>query len=477
MPLAKSTLAFAALAATYCALAQPNPASAWHEGKPDVVIIGAGVSGLAAAHSLAAAGYPVQVLEARDRRGGRIWTTGFGGASVENGAAWVQGDHPQLQQLIDQLQLETVASDATNALIHESTGRVVRVDDAIRFDLTLRFVDAIAWNMVIDPRLPVQDMITRMRAAGTLPHLTPGGRGYSDDFVSFFTTAFFETVFAADAETIPVGAFWEWLPNLDDVEGWGSVLDPQVTGNHAFPDGYRQITDHLAEGLTIQLGQEVRRIDYAQRRMRVSTRSGRSFYGDIVIVTVPIGVLKAGTITFDPPLPARKRDAIRRMGSALLDKLYLEFDSVFWETEPDVLGLSRPEKGGLAVWVDMYKITGRPILMAFAAGSSAEYFENNPDTVVLARALERLYAVYGSEVSELQSHHFTRWRQDPYARGSYSYMSLATRLGDRAILREPVANWLLFAGEATVDVGFAQVPGAYASGLREAERVMQVFGR
>jgi monoamine oxidase len=70
----------------------------------------------------------------------------------------------------------------------------------------------------------------------------------------------------------------------------------------------------------------------------------------------------------------------------------------------------------------------------------------------------------------------TRWNADPFARGSYSSFGLSTRLGDRAILREPAgANKVLFAGEATVDAAWSQVPGAYASGIREADRLSQAY--
>lgn len=123
----------------------------------------------------------------------------------------------------------------------------------------------------------------------------------------------------------------------------------------------------------------------------------------------------------------------------------------------------------------MKKVTGRNLLMAYVSGDSAIAMEGMSDNAVEAAAMQRLRQAYGIFTPSPISRVITRWNNDPYARGSYSYMKLETNLGDRAILREPVGDRLLFAGEATMDFGFAQVPGAYSSGLREADRLIQVY--
>lgn len=120
----------------------------------------------------------------------------------------------------------------------------------------------------------------------------------------------------------------------------------------------------------------------------------------------------------------------------------------------------------------MEKITGQPILMAFSSGQSAIDIEQRRDAEIVALAMERLRGFYGDGIPEPTDYTITRWHSDPFSLGSYSYFALATELGDRAILAEPVENKVLFAGEATIDRAFAQVPGAYLTGLREADRIL-----
>lgn len=437
---------------------------------PSVVVVGAGMSGLAAANRLAAEGYPVVVLEARNRVGGRTLSVPFGsqGATVDLGASWIHGIHPAFQSLVSSLGIQTTNTQFTNMIVHDSLGGTTPIDQPLLDDLGFRFVDAILWNMFWAPELPVQDMVNIMWWTGNLP-------GYSWEFIQYATTAFFETEFAASSETIPVEAFWEWIPPLDEEEAWEALFGGGQEQNAAFPGGYNQVTDYLAQGLDIRLNTTVTNIDYLFGDVDISTTAG-PYEADLVIVTVPIGVLKSGSIGFWPPLPSWKQGAINRMGSGVLNKLYLEFPYAFWEPDRDVLGISQPERGGLAVWVNMQRITGQPILMAFSSGQSAIDIEAMSAEDVLAMAMERLEVGYGPSIPSPINHKITKWNSDPYSRGSYSSFTLTTNLGDRDLLSQPVAGKVLFAGEATEDYGYAQVPGAYTSGLREAERIISVYG-
>ncbi len=431
-------------------------------GPPTVAVVGAGAAGLASARRLADAGFPVVVLEARDRIGGRTWSYDFGGGTtIDLGASWIHGTQPEFEQLVAELELETVNTDFTNMLVHDSSGGTRQIDGETVADLEARFGASILVAALNEAKLAIQSLIDRMWQDNLLV-------GYSREFIQYITTTFFETDFAASSETIPAQAFLELLPPPGEPTDPGDELGVK---NTAFPQGYNQITDHLARGLDIRLNTIVRRIDYSGDSVQIFTNH-RRYEADIVIVTVPIGVLKAGKIEFSPALPERKQGAIDRMGSGVLNKLYLRFPYVFWEREPDVLGFSRPEKGGFAVWHNMEKITGQPILMAFSSGQSAIDIEELRDPEIIALAMERLRGFYGDEIPEPMDYKITRWHSDPFSLGSYSYFALATELGDRAILAEPVGDKVLFAGEATIDRAFAQVPGAYMTGLREADRII-----
>ena len=427
-----------------------------------VAVVGAGAAGLASARRLADAGFPVVVLEARDRIGGRTWSYDFGGGTtIDLGASWIHGTQPELERLVAELELATVNTDFTNMLVHDSSGGTRQIDRETVTDLQIRFGLNILAAAFSDAKVAVQTLIDRMWQDKLLV-------GYTHEFIQYITTTFFETEFAASSETIPAQAFLELLPPPGEPTDPGDELGVK---NTAFPQGYNQITDYLARGLDIRLNTIVRRIDYSGDSVQIFTDHER-YEADVVIVTVPIGVLKAGKIEFSPALPERKQAAIDRMGSGVLNKLYLRFPYVFWEREPDVLGFSRPERGGFAVWHNMEKITGQPILMAFSSGQSAIDIEDLRDPEIIALAMERLRGFYGDGIPEPMDYEITRWHSDPFSLGSYSYFALATEVGDRAILAEPVGNKVLFAGEATIDRAFAQVPGAYMTGLREADRII-----
>lgn len=427
-----------------------------------VIVVGAGAAGLACARRLADAGVDVVVLEARDRVGGRTWSHDFGGGTtIDLGASWIHGTQPALEQLAAELDLQTVNTDFTNMLVHDASGGTMQLDGEIVTDLQNRLGPSILGAALTDAKRTIQSIIDRAWQENLLV-------GYSREFIAYITTAFFETDFAASSETIPAQAFLELLPAPGEPSQPGDELGAR---NTAFPHGYNQITDHLARGLDIRLNTVVQRIDYSGDAVRIATSHGR-YAADVVVVTVPIGVLKAGRIEFAPPLPARKQGAIDRLGSGVLNKLFLRFPSVFWEREPDVLGFSRLERGGFAVWHNLEKITGQPILMAFSSGQSAIDIEQLRDAEIVALAMQRLRGFYGDDIPDPTDFKVTRWHSDPFSLGSYSYFTLTTELGDRAILAEPVEDKVLFAGEATIERGFAQVPGAYLTGLREADRIL-----
>lgn len=115
---------------------------------------------------------------------------------------------------------------------------------------------------------------------------------------------------------------------------------------------------------------------------------------DAVIVTLPLGVLKAAAIDFDPPLPEAKAGAIERLGMGLLDKVILRFDEVFWDADADLLGYDGPERGHFAEWLNLARYTGEPILIGFNASSAADEIEHLPDDQIVALALTALRDMY-----------------------------------------------------------------------------------
>jgi monoamine oxidase len=463
---------------TCAALSLPQRAFALPVPPPRVIVVGAGMAGLAAAQRLQAAGFQVKVLEARDRVGGRMYSsTNATGTTLDLGASWIHGNQPEFEALVAGMNLVQKNTDFSAMRFYNSANQGMDVTESMWNDLKFRLADAFSWNGLWYPDRTVQSVLDIMWATGNFP-------GYTREFVDNFTTAAVDTEFAATASKIPSKAYWELVPNLDDEDAWESFLGSSETDNTAFPQGFNQVTDRMKMGLDIQLNTEVTRIDYPanQSVVTVTTKSGAQHVANHVIVTVPIGVLKAGTITFVPALPSQKLGAIQRLGSGLLNKVFLEFgtENQFWPSGPgaaDVIGTSSPTRGAFSIWIDMKEITGKPILMAYTSGDAARTIEGWDDEKIKTEALVRLRDTFPGNVPNPINIKVTRWNQDPFARGSYSTFTQSTQLGDRLILRQPVTNnKVLFAGEATMDTGFAQVPGAYTSGVREADRLKQAYG-
>lgn len=437
-----------------------------------VVVIGAGIAGLSAAQQLKAAGFEVVVLEARDRIGGRVHsTTNSAGTTVEEGATWIHGNQAEFETLVAGMNLPTVNSDFRKMTYFRTLPVAPTVvTQTIWDDVKAKLVDAVSWNAVWHPRRAMQNVVDIHYAVG-------GFSPYSSGFIANFTTAALDTEFANSATKIPAEAALELVPNYNDAQAWDAFFTSSEGDNTAFPCGFSQVATQLATGLDIRLSEPVSAINYSGCMVTVTTSAGMHAC-DHVIVTVPIGVLKAGTITFTPALPAVKAAAIARLGSGLLNKCFLEFapGTQFWPSDRMVLGTSSPTRGAFSTFLNLQHLTARPVLMGWLVGDAAAEREGWNDAAIAAEAMARLRATVSASAPDPISVKVTRWGQDPYARGSYSTFTNTTQLSDRLKLREPVAsNKLLFAGEATLDTGFAQVPGAYTSGKREADRLIAQY--
>lgn len=162
-----------------------------------------------------------------------------------------------------------------------------------------------------------------------------------------------------------------------------------------FPGGYDQILTGLRGGYGTRLSSPVQTIDYSAGGMILETNAER-VTADAAIVTVPLGVLKAGHIRFTSPLPAAKQEAIDRLGMGLLDKVYLRFDRIFWDAGVDWLGYVGPEPGHFSLWLNVAKYIGQPVLLAFNAASAADALSRLSDEALVDEAMTALRAMYAA---------------------------------------------------------------------------------
>ncbi|MBK8264433.1 MAG: FAD-dependent oxidoreductase [Nannocystis sp.] len=233
--------------------------------------------------------------------------------------------------------------------------------------------------------------------------------------------------------------------------------------------------DALAEGLDVRLATPAAAVEYDELAARVRTSADELLEADRVIVTVPLGVLKAGALAFSPPLPVDKLTALGRLEMGSLEKVVLRFESAFWSAagEGDLAWLYLGEaRGEFPFIVDITPDAGAPTLVLLHGGARArEQLDVRDDDTLVADALLVLERLHGGPIPAPLASHVTRWRSDPWSRGSYSFPALGQSMEDFDRLAAPVGDRVLFAGEATSRPYFGTVHGAVHSAIREAARL------
>lgn len=420
--------------------------------RPRVLVLGAGMAGLGAARLLHDAGARVTVIEARDRIGGRTHTSHlWPDLAVDMGASWIHGTKGNpVTALARGLGLKLTATDYKRSVTFDEAGREVpfikpakqalalvekareRVDDADQ-DMSLQAaIEASkAWQ-----RLSPQDRrVARLAINTRIEH------EYSGDWSRL--------------------SAWHFDQGTD-FPGDEAVVTP----------GFGPILAHLAQGLDLRLGEAVTAIAPTANGVEVTTPHG-SHRADHVVVTLPLGVLQAGSVRFAEPLGRKRQRAIDALGTGLLNKCVLRFDRVFWPADMDWIDFLGPVENLWADWTSYLPATGQPLIVGFNAARVADEVEALDDGDTTASAVAALRAMFGSSVPDPVGAQISRWRQDPFALGSYSFKAVGSSRKDRKALFG--ADWegrLHFAGEATSADQPATVHGALITGRAAASALL-----
>ncbi|PKS06373.1 hypothetical protein jhhlp_007121 [Lomentospora prolificans] len=275
--------------------------------------------------------------------------------------------------------------------------------------------------------------------------------------------------------------------------GWDIDAGNEWVGKHTMiVGGYQRVARgllHCPSPLDIRMKAPVRKINYQptqpSSRATVVCQDGSSIEADIVVSTIPLGVLKHGDVEFNPPLPEWKMGPIQRLGFGVLNKVILVYKQPFWDLTRHIFGVLRcPEnpqsveqsdyrsqRGRFFQFLDVTATSGLPCLVALMAGDAAVDTENSSDDELVQEATEVLRKIFGHDVPLPVEVTVARWARDRFARGSYSSSGPDMLPTDYDTMAKPVGN-LYFAGEHTIGTHPATVHGAFMSGLRAAGEVL-----
>jgi monoamine oxidase len=439
-----------ALLASLSALAA-LPAQGRVKGR-SIIVIGAGLSGLSAARDLAAAGAEVTVLEAQERIGGRISTSRlWPDLPMDLGASWIHGiEGNPLTELADQAGVARLATGYDNTLSLGLSGQPVDLTDAY----------AMAEAVIDAARAKAESRETDLSLMAAITE--------TEDWKSAdnATRRLIRHVINGSVEA-EYGGAW------DEVSTWYFDESEEFDGeDELFPGGFDQIVQHLAKGLTIRKGAVVTGLSQRAEGVLITLKGEESLTADHVVVTVPLGVLKAGDIAFDPPLSPERQAAIQTLGMGLLNKCWLRFDAVTWPDDVDWIEWVGPKDGYWSQWVSLARATDAPVLLAFHAGDQARELEELSDSQMITAAHAALKSMFGPDFPAPVDAQITRWSEDPFTHGAYSFNATGTTPATRPALAG--ADWgglLVFAGEAAEPHYWGTAHGAVMSGRTAAKRL------
>lgn len=413
-------------------------------GRQRVLVIGAGISGLAAARTLQDAGVEVVVLEAKDRIGGRIYTTRIDGESYEMGASWIHGDRKNPVAAILQEQGVSLVRTNWNRGVVYRNGKRQDIDE----DLEPYFSLVRAFKRTDAEDTSLFALWEQFLQEGALSDDSKRDLWYR---------------LKIDTET-EVGA------NIADISAKQYGEERGLAGgDHLVVGGYDHVIQTLAKDVDVRLAHPVTAIEDTGDGVRVTTVEGSVFEADATVVTVPLGVLKAGKVSFMPPLPEKKLRAIDALGMGNLHKTFLSFDHAFWD-DVTYIGIMRPDDTKWAEFINLEPALGRPVLLALHGGSDAEAVASFSSGEIGDRAMAALRTAF-PDAPQYTGLVTSQWSADPYTLGSYSYVPPGAALSMYGDIAAPYGA-VHFAGEHTNAEYPSTTHGAFLSGVRAAREIL-----
>ena len=441
--------------------------------KPNVVVIGAGIAGLAAAKKLKNSGFTVTVIEASDRIGGRIKTIDFDGFKADFGASWIHG--------INGNPLYSLAN--SNGLITKPTF----YDPSYIFDIDGEEITYEEWDVIENlleelVNLAYSNMDLSLKEL--LDMMVPG-LNLSDKMRRIFLGAVrseIEIPYAVDSNDISAKA----LTTNDSFSGEDVV----------FSGGMQGITDSIAEGLNITLNTFVTKVSYSGNKINVYTKNTSNvdmqrscmtchidsdaaiiehdniITADKVIVALPLGMLKYNNVVFEPSLPAEKLTAIDSLGIGTMNKVFLKFEENFWYEDGYFFQYLKEDYAKEIEFFSPTPTGSSNVIVAVFAGQQARSIENLDEGAVVSLVMNDLKGMFGEDIPQPIAVEKTSWHTNPYALGSYPHLQPGSDLSVCDIIAKSIDNKVFFAGDATSRSYMSTAHGAYLSGLTAANKII-----
>ncbi|CAI0545780.1 unnamed protein product [Linum tenue] len=458
------------LAVSSATVAAPPPSS--------VIVIGAGLSGIAAAKTLHDAGIKdIVILEATPKIGGRLSKVAFAGQTMEVGACWYFGGGPQHNPLVDianSLKLNTYPTNFGNlsSNTYKQQGGLypkAEVDAALGAGAArAQFCTNLSTTLNSNPR---SDQDVSVMGAYLLYKHVPATP--LEMVVDYFNNDYI------DAQAPQLTSVKHKYPRHE-------LVDHGVNFNYVKdPRGFESMAYHIADQFLkkgdprLKLNKVVREISYSKKGVTVKTEDGSVFQAKFAILSASLGVLQSNLISFKPEFPMWKRVAISDFSMATYTKIFIKFPHKFWPTGPgtEVFFYAHQHHGYYPIWKHLEnEYPGSNILFVTVTGDESIRIEKQSDEATKAEAMEVLKKMFGNNIPNPDAILVPRWWTNRFFKGSYVNWPPRYSHEQFQHLQAPVGP-VYFTGEHTSEKYMGFATGAYFSGIESANDVIKCLNR
>jgi len=414
------------------------------------------VAGLAAAGELSSAGTRVLLLEARNRLGGRIHTIQdpHTGIAIELGAEFVHGRAPEIFGVVSAngLRADEIEGDAWCL-----SGGTPRLCDF--------FGEVEALLSRMDAGRPDQSFASYLSSQQASEEAKRWATGYIEGF------------HAANVDEVSIHSIIK-----------GDRADEEIDGERQFriAGGYGVLVEALynrvdQERSDVRLNTEVKVVHWRDGEVTAYVNEGEAIRARCALITVPLGVLQAGAITFVPPLTS-KQESLSRLGMGGVKRVTLVLRERLWETSSSELrrmSFLFSQHETFPTWWTLWP-NPAPVITAWVPPRSAQWCAGLPEESIRREAVQALAGMLRLDAAKVDAAvvacYTYDWVSDPFSLGAYSWVKVGGGDAEKQ-LAEPVANTIFFAGEATnYDGHNGTVHGAIATGSRAAREILRALG-